>query len=57
MVQYDWSKDDLDWCKGSPREDESFGYSFTRSFISPVHERSLMNAFISKISIWIGEWT
>ena len=44
-------------CKGSPREDETFGYPFISSYNSPVHERGLMNAFISKISIWVGEWT
>ena len=44
-------------CKGSPREDEAFGYPFISLYNSPVHERGLMNAFISKISIWVGEWT
>ena len=44
-------------CKGSPREDEAFGYPFISLYNSPVHERGLMNAFISKITIWIGEWT
>ena len=39
-------------CKGSPSEDKSFGCMFLRSFISLVHERGLMNAFISKITIW-----